>query len=108
MQFAAFFLGNSVAHDLGGAAQPIGGALLAAVGVYAVVSQLVSSTRRRPTGQLSMRSLVVIAAAPSVDNLVIGFSLGSTHVNVLAAVVTIAVVERPPLAARPRSGEAPG
>ncbi len=92
MPIAGLLLGDSVSHDLGGAAQPVGGALLASVGVYAVVSQLIGAKRPHPERQLSVRSLIVIAAALSIDNLVIGFSLGSTHVSILAAAVTIGVV----------------
>ena len=36
--------------------------------------------------------LIVIAAALSIDNLAIGFALGTSHVNVVAAALVIGVV----------------
>jgi len=92
MPLVGLLLGHSVAHDLGGAARPIGGALLGIAGVYAVVSELLGekSTDRAPDP--GVRRLVLIGAALSIDNLVVGVALGTYHVGLLVAAVTIGAV----------------
>ena len=44
-----------------------------------------------PSGP-SLRRLVLLAVALSIDNLAIGFALGAAHVNVLLAAAVIGVV----------------
>lgn len=92
MPIAGVFLGHSVARELGDAAKPFAGALLGLVGAFAVISHAMGSHQRNRAQGRDVRSLLVIGAALSIDNLVIGFSLGSTRVNVAVAALTIGVV----------------
>lgn len=92
MPVAGLLLGHSLAHDLGTAAKPIAGALLGVAGAYAIVSELVGRTQAVGKQELSLQRLIVIGAALSIDNVVIGFALGTYHVNLVVAAVTIATV----------------
>jgi putative Mn2+ efflux pump MntP len=79
-------LGRGLAHDLGDAAHWIGAALLIATGLYAVIRAVRGHDERaaadpavatRPdTGRL-----LVIGTALSIDNLAVGFALGTYHVR---------------------------
>jgi putative Mn2+ efflux pump MntP len=57
-----------------------------------VVSQLVTKHQAAREFGLSVRRLVLIGAALSIDNLVIGFAFGAYHVNLWVAALTIAAV----------------
>jgi manganese efflux pump family protein len=92
MPVVGILLGNSVAHELGGFAKPFGGALLGLVGAYAVITDLVGTREKGKAATPSLKELVVIGAALSVDNLVIGFALGASHTNLITAALTIGVV----------------
>ena len=100
MPLLGLLLGRSLARTLGHAAHWIGGGLLIAIGCYAVVQAIRSQGEERPapgaargtgagrgTGQL-----VVTGIALSIDNLAVGFALGTYHVGLVAAAVTIGVV----------------
>jgi manganese efflux pump family protein len=97
MPILGLLLGRSLANALGQAAHWIGAALLVATGLYAVVQAIRSSHRQQdqdpavPAGQRTGR-LLVTGAALSIDNLAVGFALGTFHVNLAAAAVIIAVV----------------
>lgn len=97
MPIVGLLLGRSLANALGHAAHWIGAALLVATGMYAVVQAIRSSRRQQdqtpavPAGQRTGR-LVVTGAALSIDNLAVGFALGTFHVNLAVAAVVIAVV----------------
>jgi manganese efflux pump family protein len=90
MPILGLLLGRSLANTLGHAAHWIGAALLIATGIYAVVQAIRGqhgTTRAAPAGQRPGR-LLVTGAALSIDNLAVGFALGTFHVNLaLAAVV---------------------
>jgi putative Mn2+ efflux pump MntP len=92
MPLVGLALGNSMAHGLGTAAQPIAGAVLGLVGVYAVASELIAERGSPMESKPGTRRLVMIGGALSVDNLAIGFALGVYHLNLIAAAVIIAVV----------------
>jgi len=85
-------LGHSLARDLGTGAKPIGGALLGLVGTYAILSELLGERDTAAGRERNVKRLVLIGAALSIDNLVIGFALGAYHVNIVVAALTIAAV----------------
>jgi manganese efflux pump family protein len=97
MPILGLLLGRSLANTLGHAAHWIGAGLLVATGLYAVVQAIRSSRREQdqaaavPAGQRTWR-LLVTGAALSIDNLAVGFALGTFHVNLAVAAVVIAVV----------------
>ncbi len=92
MPVAGLALGHSLSHDLGAAAKPIGGALLGLAGTYVIVSELVGNAQAPRQQGPSMKHLILIGAALSIDNLVVGFALGTYRVNLVIAAVTIAAV----------------
>ena len=97
MPLLGLVLGRSLASALGHAAHWIGAALLIAAGLYAVW-QYVAARRGRaddppavPAGHRPGR-LLITGAALSIDNLAVGFALGTYHVNIAAAAVIIGAV----------------
>lgn len=92
MPVVGLLLGRSLAHGLGGAAKPVAGTLLGLAGAYAIVSELRGDEDGAKNPELSVRRLVLIGGALSIDNLVIGFALGAYHVNLVVAALTIAGV----------------
>jgi len=92
MPVVGLVLGHSLAGHFGAAAKPVGGALLAVAGAYAVVMQFVGPQEEGPRPAPGLKRLVLIGGALSIDNLVIGFALGTAHVNLAVAAVTIAAI----------------
>jgi putative Mn2+ efflux pump MntP len=97
MPLLGLVLGRSLASALGHAAHWIGAALLIAAGLY-TVWQYAGARRGRPgdppavpAGQRPGR-LLLTGAALSIDNLAVGFALGTYHVNIAAAAVMIGAV----------------
>lgn len=91
MPIVGLLVGRKVAGTIGGDASWLGGSLLIATGLYAYVE-----ARRehgaRPGASMPTRRLLLVAAALSIDNLVIGFALGSSHVSIPLAIIAIGVV----------------
>jgi manganese efflux pump family protein len=91
MPLLGLLLGRTVASSLGSHTKVVAGVVLCVVGAYAVVSDLVGerpNTERRSAPSLAR--LIVLGATLSIDNLAIGFALGSYHVNILVAALVIA------------------
>lgn len=96
MPIVGLLLGRGLAGALGGATRWIGAGLLIATGLWAVVQSLRGrgqdgDDQQAVTGQSTGR-LLVTGAALSVDNLAVGFALGSYHVSLAAAAVIIGAV----------------
>ena len=97
MPILGLLLGRSLASALGHAAHWIGAALLIATGSYAVVQAIRSDGGQAgkalatPAGQRTGR-LLITGAALSIDNLAVGFALGTFHVNLPVAAVVIGAV----------------
>jgi putative Mn2+ efflux pump MntP len=92
MPVVGLLLGRSLAHDLGSTAKPAAGALLGGAGAYAIVTGLIGDRGEETKDPLRGRHLILIGAALSIDNLIIGFALGAYHVDLVVAAVTIAVI----------------
>ncbi len=97
MPILGLLAGRGLAGTLGRAAHWTGAALLIATGAYALI-QAVRSQRGRPgrdpaagTGQ-PIRRLLVTGLALSIDNLAVGFALGTYQVGLVAAAVVIGAV----------------
>lgn len=89
-------IGSSLSNALAGTAPIIGGALLVAMGVYSVVRELWRPSAEsgpgpghRRGGRLGIVRLVALGAVLSIDNLVVGFALGTYHVSLVEAVLVI-------------------
>jgi manganese efflux pump family protein len=97
MPILGLLLGRSLANTLGHAAHWIGAALLIGTGLYAVIQAIHRPHRPPdqdpvpPAGQRTGR-LLVTGAALSIDNLAVGFALGTFHVNLAVAAVVIGAV----------------
>ena len=95
MPVLGILLGDSVAGSLGRHANLVAGLVLCLAGVYALVQDRAEGAAAGgtigPSGP-SLRRLIVLAVALSIDNLAIGFALGAYHVNVFLAAGVIGVV----------------
>jgi putative Mn2+ efflux pump MntP len=115
MPVIGLVLGDQVAGDLGHAARWIGAGLLIAVGLYALVGaarltaghrgneptqgqaeqapaeNAVGETGRRGAAQ-SPGALLLSGLALSLDNLVVGFALGTYHASILEGAIVIGAV----------------
>ena len=97
MPLLGLLLGHSLARTLGHAAHWIGAALLIATGSYSVAQAIRSraSKTRKPAAEAAQQRtgrLLVTGLALSIDNLAIGFALGTYHVNLAVAAITIGAV----------------
>ena len=97
MPILGLLLGRSLATTLGHAAHWIAAALLIATGLYTVIHALRSASRppdqppAAPVGQRTGR-LLITGVALSIDNLAVGFALGTFHVNLAVAAVVIGAI----------------
>ncbi|MBO0814937.1 MAG: manganese efflux pump [Actinobacteria bacterium] len=97
MPILGLLLGHGLAHTLGHAAHWIGAALLIATGVYALIQAARTRSpgdneRQAATTGLHTGRLLVTGLALSIDNLAVGFALGTYHVSLLLAAVVIGAV----------------
>jgi manganese efflux pump family protein len=106
MPVVGLLIGDHVAAQLGQASRWIGGALLIGVGLYSLVSSVRAHRASRPapsspgepkpaahsglTG--STLQLLLSGLALSLDNLVVGFALGTYQVAILVGAIVIGVV----------------
>ena len=97
MPILGLLLGRSLVTNLGHAAHWIGAALLIATGGYAVIQAIRSRASddgqapATPGGQRTGR-LLVTGAALSIDNLAVGFALGTFHVTLALAAIVIGAI----------------
>jgi manganese efflux pump family protein len=94
MPLLGLLLGRGLAGTLGRDAHWIGAGLLIATGVYALVQAARPAGRDRSGDAAGQRTgrLVLTGVALSIDNLAVGFALGTYHVGLLTAVLVIGAV----------------
>jgi putative Mn2+ efflux pump MntP len=92
MPLIGLVVGRHIAASFGSATSFVGGGLLVATGVYTVVDARRSHESGREPGATHLGRLVVTSAALSIDNLVVGFALGTRAVPVVLSAAVIAVV----------------
>jgi putative Mn2+ efflux pump MntP len=87
------WLGATTAARIGSSAGAIGAALLIAIGGWTLVSGIRGHTddERIADRVTTLPGLVALAAGLSIDNLLVGFSLGLDNADPLAVASTIAV-----------------
>jgi putative Mn2+ efflux pump MntP len=90
MPVIGLLIGHSVARRLGTAADPVGGVLLGLAGSYIIFTEVFGNSPPRQIHK--SKELILIAAALSIDNLVIGFALGTYRVEIALAAVVFATV----------------
>jgi putative Mn2+ efflux pump MntP len=96
MPIVGLLIGRSLTHLLRGHAHVIGGVILALTGLYGIVTSAIerrsgkaSTAERHHSG---LGHLIVTGAALSIDNLIVGFALGTYHVSLVVAALVIAIV----------------
>ena len=97
MPVLGLLAGRGLAGTLGHAAHWIGAGLLIATGAYAVIQALRSPhvpDNDAPAGRAGQQTwrLLVTGAALSIDNLAVGFALGTYHVSLPVAAIVIGAV----------------
>jgi putative Mn2+ efflux pump MntP len=96
MPLLGLLLGHRLAHSLGHAAHWIGAGLLIAAGGYAVLQAIRAQAAQQHASPaptfLRTGRLLLTALALSIDNLAIGFALGTYHVNIAVAAIIIGAV----------------
>jgi len=91
MPLLGLLLGQSVAHSLGSDTKVVAGVVLGLVGAYTILSELLGQQGSGEGSEPpSLTKLVILGATLSIDNLAIGFALGTYHVSVVAAALVIA------------------
>lgn len=94
MPVIGLLLGRELAAMLGRAAHWIGAGLLIATGVYTLVQAIRNAggdAEAAPAG-LPVGRLLVTGLALSIDNLAVGFALGTFHIALVLAAVVIGAV----------------
>jgi putative Mn2+ efflux pump MntP len=93
MPVAGLALGRGLARALGSAAHWTGAALLIATGTWAL-TQAIRGTQDPPEAPADQRTgrLIITGLALSIDNLAVGFALGTYHVSLAVAAITIGAV----------------
>ena len=94
MPVVGLLLGHSLAHGLGTTAHWIGGGLLIATGGYAVLQAMRTRASEHSPVAVPPRTgrMLVSGFALSIDNLAVGFALGTYHVSLAVAAVVIGAV----------------
>jgi putative Mn2+ efflux pump MntP len=92
MPIIGLVLGHRVVHEPGHAAHWLGGGLLIATGIYGLLISSRLATPETNHDAWHTGRLVLSGLALSIDNLVVGFALGTYHVAVLVAAATIGAV----------------
>jgi putative Mn2+ efflux pump MntP len=93
MPLLGLLLGHRLAGTLGHASRWIGAALLIATGLYSLIQAFrhAGDDTTGVAGQ-GLGQLLVSGLALSIDNLAVGFALGTYHVPLLTAAVVIGAV----------------
>ena len=92
MPLVGLLAGRGVARALGGVSGYAGGALLIAIGGWQLVQAFRASRNQAAIPPPKTARLLLTGFALSLDNLVVGFSLGAQHVSLVQAVVVFALV----------------
>lgn len=93
MPILGLVLGQQLASKLGGKANLIGGGLLILTGLYMIYSSLKKTDENyvKKASSDGTWSLLITGLSLSIDNLIVGFSLGTRHQPLLLAVVVIGI-----------------
>lgn len=91
MPIVGLIIGKQVAGKLGGHANWIGGGLLVLTGLY-ILYESTAKTKEKEVSvgaNNSFGKLILAGLALSIDNLIIGFGLGTHHQNIAEAALII-------------------
>jgi putative Mn2+ efflux pump MntP len=93
MPVIGLLLGRQLSETLGSQANLVGGALLAAAGLYTVIDAIRNAGQ--PAAAVTdarLGRLMILAAGLSIDNLIVGFALGTYHAPLVFGIALIAIV----------------
>jgi putative Mn2+ efflux pump MntP len=91
MPLIGLAIGRGVSQKLGSTGHIVGASVLIAVGAY-TIAQGLRSGQSKERGTTRSGRLLLTGLALSIDNLVVGFALGSLHVEFALAAAVIAVI----------------
>ncbi len=93
MPIIGLLIGQRIAHDLGGKANIIGGLLLGLTGIYLIISSLRKSDDKDVVNaSKGWAKLIFTGLALSIDNLIIGFGLGTHNQPILLSAIVIGTI----------------
>jgi len=92
MTIAGLFLGDKASGLLGSNARLIGGGLLLATGIYIIYGARKGDTAKDKNGNSKLVQQFVTAISLSIDNLIVGFSLGSQKIPINDAIIIISII----------------
>jgi manganese efflux pump family protein len=93
MPLVGLLIGRQLSHALGSAAHIVGGLLLIGVGAQITIATARSeSGSPTPVAGAHLGRLMILGAALSIDNLVVGFALGAYRAPLVLSVAVIAIV----------------
>jgi putative Mn2+ efflux pump MntP len=92
MPIVGLVLGRQFASAIGSATHLVGGALLIALGLYGLIRSSWSGGTDTRIRSASRSQLLISGFALSIDNLVIGFALGTYQISVLTGAQVIGLV----------------
>ena len=92
MTVAGLLLGDRMAGLLGGYTNWIGGSLLIGTGAYIIITANRESGGLKKNSRNKYAQQLITAISLSIDNLIIGFSLGSQKIPINEAIIVIAVI----------------
>jgi putative Mn2+ efflux pump MntP len=92
MPIVGLIIGHKLSHLLGGNANLIGGGLLGLTGIYTIISALRSADNKEvKLASQSLRKLLLAGFSLSIDNLIVGFGLGTHNEPLLVSALVIGV-----------------
>jgi manganese efflux pump family protein len=92
MPLAGLAIGVQLAGTIGSAGRWTAAALLVAVGAYGLVTSLRGGSEGIAASSAKPGRLILIGLALSLDNLVVGFALGSYNVSIIEGALVIGLV----------------
>ena len=93
MPVVGLLIGRRLSHALGSAAHIVGGLLVIGVGARMTIAAARSGNGSpTPVAAADLGRLMILGAALSIDNLVVGFALGAYRAPLVVSVAVIAVV----------------
>lgn len=93
MPIVGLLVGHQIASSLGSHTNVIGGGLLVLTGLYIALQALAQGSKPHKPSQSgqSLHKLLLAGLALSIDNLIVGFSLGTTKEPILVTALVIGV-----------------
>ena len=92
MTIIGLLLGSKSASLFGNYTNWLGGGLLIATSIYIIYKAIKDKGVENPKSKEKMTQQLITAASLSIDNLIVGFSLGSQNIPINEAILIIAAV----------------